>query len=346
MSAVLNTCLHYRPVANNNNIYNANANPATSATTNGNNSYQHGNTYPHYYNPSSGSSSGSASTYANELSVSIDRIMSVPNSGFDQFPAGSNYVCDGEISDKNTTSFSTSSSSRLTGRKNSRNANKTISSVNNAATNLLLGRSLSYLTNESLPANVNRKLPASANGLENSYYQDASTTNVNDTNNCFAEVERSFFLRMKCVLAKRNAGLTTGGYKVIHCSGYVKLRREWPLTSSANAPVGDRKMNFAGSGNSSTTSGVSISSPCDGGSHDSGQYALSTNANTTTTSTLTTATAKAQSLGLRTYCCQNLGLVAVGHSLPSSAITEIKMYNNMFMFRASLDLKLIFLDAR
>lgn len=45
-------------------------------------------------------------------------------------------------------------------------------------------------------------------------------------------------------------------------------------------------------------------------------------------------------------CFQNMGLVAVGHSLPPSAITEIKMYNNMFMFRASLDMKLIFLDAR
>lgn len=28
------------------------------------------------------------------------------------------------------------------------------------------------------------------------------------------EIERTFFLRMKCVLAKRNAGLTSGGYKV------------------------------------------------------------------------------------------------------------------------------------
>lgn len=28
------------------------------------------------------------------------------------------------------------------------------------------------------------------------------------------EIERTFFLRMKCVLAKRNAGLTTDGYKV------------------------------------------------------------------------------------------------------------------------------------
>jgi len=43
---------------------------------------------------------------------------------------------------------------------------------------------------------------------------------------------------------------------------------------------------------------------------------------------------------------QNSGLVAVGHSLPSSAITEIKLHSNMFMFRASLDLKLIFLDSR
>ena len=28
------------------------------------------------------------------------------------------------------------------------------------------------------------------------------------------EIERSFVVRMKCVLAKRNAGLTSGGYKV------------------------------------------------------------------------------------------------------------------------------------
>lgn len=45
-------------------------------------------------------------------------------------------------------------------------------------------------------------------------------------------------------------------------------------------------------------------------------------------------------------CYHNMGLVAVGHSLPPSAITEIKLHTNMFMFRASLDMKLIFLDAR
>lgn len=32
------------------------------------------------------------------------------------------------------------------------------------------------------------------------------------------EIERTFFLRMKCVLAKRNAGLTSGGYKVYNLS--------------------------------------------------------------------------------------------------------------------------------
>lgn len=32
------------------------------------------------------------------------------------------------------------------------------------------------------------------------------------------EIERSFFLRMKCVLAKRNAGLTCSGYKVMYIS--------------------------------------------------------------------------------------------------------------------------------
>uniref|UniRef100_A0A8C9DXZ1 SIM bHLH transcription factor 2 n=1 Tax=Phocoena sinus TaxID=42100 RepID=A0A8C9DXZ1_PHOSS len=94
------------------------------------------------------------------------------------------------------------------------------------------------------------------------------------------EIERSFFLRMKCVLAKRNAGLTCSGYKVIHCSGYLKIR----------------------------------------------QYMLD--------------------MSLYDSCYQIVGLVAVGQSLPPSAVTEIKLYSNMFMFRASLDLKLIFLDSR
>ncbi|XP_066891482.1 single-minded homolog 2 [Kogia breviceps] len=94
------------------------------------------------------------------------------------------------------------------------------------------------------------------------------------------EIERSFFLRMKCVLAKRNAGLTCSGYKVIHCSGYLKIR----------------------------------------------QYMLD--------------------MSLYDSCYQIVGLVAVGQSLPPSAITEIKLHGNMFMFRASLDLKLIFLDSR
>ncbi|XP_075449897.1 single-minded homolog 2 isoform X3 [Ascaphus truei] len=94
------------------------------------------------------------------------------------------------------------------------------------------------------------------------------------------ELERSFFLRMKCVLAKRNAGLTCSGYKVIHCSGYLKIR----------------------------------------------QYMLD--------------------ISLYDSCYQIVGLVAVGQSLPPSAITEIKLHSNMFMFRASLDLKLIFLDSR
>ncbi|KAK0173424.1 hypothetical protein PV328_006620 [Microctonus aethiopoides] len=89
------------------------------------------------------------------------------------------------------------------------------------------------------------------------------------------ELERAFFIRMKCVLAKRNAGLVTSGWKVIHCSGYLKVHARGPPYEEP----------------------------------------------------------------------QIIGLVAVGHSLPPSAITEIKLHHNMFMFRASTDLKLIFLDV-
>ncbi|KAJ6637000.1 Protein single-minded, partial [Pseudolycoriella hygida] len=120
------------------------------------------------------------------------------------------------------------------------------------------------LTNDVLKYNLNSNYNVPAQSLPN------------------IEIERTFFLRMKCVLAKRNAGLTSAGYKVIHCSGYLKTRL-FQMDSSF------------GDGHS---------------------------------------------------CIQNLGLVAVGHSLPPSAITEIKLHQNMFMFRASMDLKLVFLDAR
>ncbi|KAF8568892.1 hypothetical protein P879_01039 [Paragonimus westermani] len=92
-------------------------------------------------------------------------------------------------------------------------------------------------------------------------------------------IDRSFFLRIKCVLAKRNAGLTTAGFKVIHCSGHLKVR---PINMD----------------------------------------------------------------GFPYY--QNLGLIAFAYAIPSPNAnnTEIRLASDMFMFRASLDLKLIFLEGR
>ncbi|XP_076245099.1 bHLH transcription factor single-minded [Calliopsis andreniformis] len=96
-------------------------------------------------------------------------------------------------------------------------------------------------------------------------------------------LECAFSIRMKCILAKRNAGLVTDGYKVIHCTGYLKCVVE--------SPVGTDYEN------------------------GSGRF------------------------------IRNLGLLAVCQSLPTRSITEMKLYQNMFMFRASLDMKLIFVDA-
>lgn len=114
------------------------------------------------------------------------------------------------------------------------------------------------------------------------------------------EIEKSFFIRMKCVLAKRNAGLTNAGYKVIHCAGYLKIPH-----SSLDS---------------------SVSNGGGGGGYDSA------------------SSSSALQNGAAPYCTPYL--VAFGHSLPSNSITEVKMNNHMFMFRASLDLKLIFLDSR
>jgi single-minded-like protein len=109
-------------------------------------------------------------------------------------------------------------------------------------------------------------------------------------NNNEYEIERSFFIRMKCVLPKRNAGLTSSGFKVIHCSGYLKVKQFNLDTLSC----------YGSTNNLNSTEG----------------------------------------------CYQSVGLVAYGYSLPSCSITELRLYSNMFMFRAGQDLKLLFLDSR
>lgn len=54
-----------------------------------------------------------------------------------------------------------------------------------------------------------------------------NSTDYSDINNCIGnefELPRSFCLRIKCVLPKRNAGLVSSGYKVIHFNGYLKVK--------------------------------------------------------------------------------------------------------------------------
>ena len=54
--------------------------------------------------------------------------------------------------------------------------------------------------------------------LMNLHHNNASGEQVNfcGPQDVDLEIERSFVVRMKCVLAKRNAGLTSGGYKVLY----------------------------------------------------------------------------------------------------------------------------------
>uniref|UniRef100_A0A0M3J657 Meso-ectoderm gene expression control protein (inferred by orthology to a S. mansoni protein) n=1 Tax=Anisakis simplex TaxID=6269 RepID=A0A0M3J657_ANISI len=87
------------------------------------------------------------------------------------------------------------------------------------------------------------------------------------------EIERMFFVRLRCVLPKRNAGITYNGYKTISCWGYSKMYHGY-LSST------------------------------------------------------------------------NLGLIAVGYMLSRSGVTEIKLSPSVFMFRARLDLNIIFIDSR
>lgn len=50
------------------------------------------------------------------------------------------------------------------------------------------------------------------------------------------ELRRSFCMRMKCILPKRNAGLVNSGYKAIHCNGYLKVKYKSPSTRPPPPP--------------------------------------------------------------------------------------------------------------
>ena len=45
-------------------------------------------------------------------------------------------------------------------------------------------------------------------------------------------------------------------------------------------------------------------------------------------------------------CFVNMGLVAVGHSLPTSSYTEVRLTSDMFMLRTSFDFKIVYVDPR
>lgn len=49
------------------------------------------------------------------------------------------------------------------------------------------------------------------------------------------ELGRSFCMRMKCILPKRNAGLVSSGYKAIHCNGYLKVKCKLPTVDRTNS---------------------------------------------------------------------------------------------------------------
>ena len=56
------------------------------------------------------------------------------------------------------------------------------------------------------------------------YYRPQTNHQANQIKYSDIELERFFVLRMKCVLAKRNAGLTNGGYKVIFASNIKNVK--------------------------------------------------------------------------------------------------------------------------
>lgn len=135
---------------------------------------------------------------------------------------------------------------------------------------------------------------------------------TNDGVDC--ELGRSFCMRMKCILPKRNAGLVSSGYKAIHCNGYLKARR---VMIPASPPAA-----------SSATTTNQVTRQQSASSESSGESSSS-----------------GSSVANKREDWESYALVAVGHSLLPTASTEVKLSANSFMFRANLDLKLFYIEA-
>lgn len=148
------------------------------------------------------------------------------------------------------------------------------------------------------------------------------------------ELGRSFSMRMKCILPKRNAGLIKNGYKSIHCTGYLKVRRVQKQTQQQqqlqklvnvhelDQPQPQQVASYHTHGLESK-----LIKPLRGfpdSNHNKLQRSL---ANTSDSD------------------WDSYALVAVGHSLLPTASTEIKLSRNSFMFRANLDLKIYYMEA-
>lgn len=138
------------------------------------------------------------------------------------------------------------------------------------------------------------------------------------------ELGRSFCMRMKCILPKRNAGLVMNGHKAIYCNGYLKVR----------ARLSARKFEF----------------PCNNNQlEEQRQIAMGDDYQ------VLDQDADSNHMILKSRSLDNheapncdwepCALVAVGHSLLPSGTTEIKLNGSAFMFRANLDLKLYFVES-
>jgi len=132
------------------------------------------------------------------------------------------------------------------------------------------------------------------------------------------ELGRSFCLRMKCILPKRNAGLVSNGYKAIHCTGYLKVRRcvQKATPEGACVEVAEKASLMQQDKTTGKTAGHLVD--CSGPSNENMKTA---------------------------HDWECYALVAVGHSLLPSASTEVKLNNSSFMFRSNLDLRLFYVES-
>ena len=154
----------------------------------------------------------------------------------------------------------------------------------------------------------------------------------------------SMVLRMKCVLAKRNAGIVQGGMKVIHCVGYVRSIPNAPPTAVHSSSSQSNWQQFNNSPSSSLPIHHGLYMEDRTSDDGDGLQCRTSSSAGSGVARVPSPHGNCQSPPLPSFA--PFAIYLVGVAVPPASATELRLASSsLFMLRTTLDMKLLFVET-